>query len=70
MDKRSKVEIDLCVNNILGAINTRLLKAYADLHPLIPQAGVLIKLWAKKQKLIQTSRFSSYALILMLIHFL
>lgn len=29
------IEIDICFNNILGVINSKLLKAYADINPKI-----------------------------------
>lgn len=34
-DTVSGTEIDLCINNILGVINTQMLKIYSELHPLI-----------------------------------
>lgn len=31
-DESNKIEIDMCFNNLLGVINTKLLYAYANLH--------------------------------------
>lgn len=34
-DLNRNVEIDICFNNILGVINSKLLKAYADINTKI-----------------------------------
>ena len=57
------------VNNILGVINSKMLSVYAQI-PWIKQMGILFKLWAKTNGVISTDLLSSYATILMMIHFL
>jgi DNA polymerase sigma len=57
------------VNNILGVINSKLLSVYAQI-PWIKQMGVLFKLWAKSNGVISKDLLSSYATILMMLHFL
>ncbi|CAK63281.1 unnamed protein product (macronuclear) [Paramecium tetraurelia] len=69
-DTVENVEFDLCVNNILGVINTKLLNQYASLHENVRIGGVLLKVWGKAQKLINHNDFSSYQIILMWIAFL
>ncbi|CAD8106407.1 unnamed protein product [Paramecium sonneborni] len=69
-DSNNKIEIDICFNNLLGVINTKLLYAYANLNKKVQQGGVLLKLWGKKQGIINKSCFSSYAILIMWLHFL
>ncbi|CAD8107425.1 unnamed protein product [Paramecium primaurelia] len=69
-DTIENVEFDLCVNNILGVINTKLLNQYANLHEYVKIGGILLKIWGKAQKLINQNDFSSYQIILMWIAFL
>ena len=33
----NSMELDLCLNNILGVINTKLMYAYSQLHPKVQQ---------------------------------
>lgn len=44
---RKNVKLDICVNNILGCVNSLMLKTLSEIHPLIPKLGVVIKAWAK-----------------------
>eukprot|EP00437_Effrenium_voratum_P016637 CAMPEP_0181459060 /NCGR_PEP_ID=MMETSP1110-20121109/32632_1 /TAXON_ID=174948 /ORGANISM="Symbiodinium sp., Strain CCMP421" /LENGTH=882 /DNA_ID=CAMNT_0023583571 /DNA_START=53 /DNA_END=2701 /DNA_ORIENTATION=- len=65
-------DVDISVNNTKALMNSRLLAAYAELDPLIPQFGVAVKLWAKDAKLCGApdGHLSSYAFILMALYFL
>ena len=44
----TKISIDLCINNILGVINSNLLKTYSLIDIRCKQLGKLVKIWAKK----------------------
>ena len=63
------MKIDLIINNILGIINSKFLKVYAGVR-WVKNLGILVKLWGKSVDLIAKNALSSYAMILMLIHFL
>lgn len=71
-DPDSKVQIDVCMNNILAVRNTKLLKAYVDLDPRFRSVCILVKLWAKRRDLNDAYRgtLSSYAYTLLVIHYL
>jgi hypothetical protein len=65
-------EVDLSINNIAPLLNTRLLKSFASLDPLVVELVVVIKLWAKHKRLCGAvdGHLSSYAFALMVIYFL
>lgn len=46
-DVVENVDYDLCCNNILGVVNTKLLAAYSKLSPKVEMGGVLLKVWGK-----------------------
>lgn len=62
--------MDICINNILGVINSNMLKVYCEIDPRVEQLGKLVKLWAKAKMVSSQSNYSSYAMILMVIYFL
>ncbi|KAH9822569.1 hypothetical protein DFH28DRAFT_839144, partial [Melampsora americana] len=71
------IAADLNCNNLLGCLNSALLKAYNDLSPgVFRPMGMAIKLWAKSRGICDPSgslgptTTSSYTLILMLIGYL
>ncbi|CAF5077017.1 unnamed protein product [Rotaria sp. Silwood1] len=68
----SDIEVDISVNNLLPIENTRLLKMYSDIDPRVRELGFVVKTLAKKCNICDASRgtLSSYAYILMVIHFL
>lgn len=66
---QKEIKIDIIVNNILGIINSKFLSVYASVR-WIRNLGILVKLWGKAVNLIGKSALSSYAMILMLIHYL
>lgn len=71
-DPKSKLQVDVCVNNILAVRNTELLKAYVDLDERFRYVCVLVKLWAKRRDLNDAyhGTLSSYAYTLLVIHYL
>lgn len=71
------IAADLNCNNLLGCLNSALLKAYNDLSPdVFRPMGMAIKLWAKARGICDPSgslgpiTASSYTLVLMLIGYL
>ncbi|CAD8109171.1 unnamed protein product [Paramecium sonneborni] len=70
LDSQNLIFIDLCYNNLLGAINTRLLKAYSQLDEKVKKGGILLKMWGKGAKIINNFLFSSYSIIILWLHFL
>ena len=66
---KQEIKIDLIVNNILGVINSKFLRVYAGVR-WVKNLGILVKLWGKSVGLIDKKALSSYAMILMLIHYL
>lgn len=69
-DKR--FDIDLSCQNSVALQNTRLLKAYADMHPRVRELGIAVKLWAKAAQVCGASRrhLSSYTFTLLTIYFM
>ncbi|CAF2855237.1 unnamed protein product [Rotaria sp. Silwood2] len=66
------IAIDISLHNMLAIENTRLLKTYTKIDPRVSQLGYMIKHLAKLCYIGDASRgtLSSYAYIIMLIHFL
>merc|ERR1712232_19362 len=66
------LDIDLSVNNTKPLLNTRLLKAYTTLDPMVCELGLAVKLWAKARGLsgAAAGHLSSYALVLMVVYYL
>ncbi|KAL6060945.1 RNA uridylyltransferase [Balamuthia mandrillaris] len=72
VDPKSRLSCDICVNNLLALYNTRLIAAYAEIDPRLRTMCYIIKHWAKKRQLNEPYRGtpSSYAWVLLVIHFL
>ncbi|KAL4485063.1 hypothetical protein ABPG72_014583 [Tetrahymena utriculariae] len=68
--KDQTISIDICINNLLGCANSKMLKVISQAHPLIEKLGIIIKYWAKSNGLISKRNLSSYAFILIMICFL
>ncbi|KAL8280590.1 hypothetical protein RQP46_006913 [Phenoliferia psychrophenolica] len=70
------IEVDINTNERLGVLNSRLINAYCELHPLVRPLCVFIKFWAKQRELNDPGgqkgpvTFSSYTLILLVIAYL
>jgi len=67
-----KTEVDLSCHNLQALQNSALLKAYCNLHPLIRDLVILIKVWAKSDNVAGASEqhLSSYSWTLMTLYFL
>ncbi|CAE8590260.1 unnamed protein product, partial [Polarella glacialis] len=67
-----KVDVDLSCNNVHGLRNTQLLKAYAELSPVLRELVVLVKQWAKRKGVLGASsgQLSAYSFTLLAIYFL
>eukprot|EP01132_Coremiostelium_polycephalum_P006718 gene6718-8328_t len=63
---------DLCFNNELAIVNSRLLKEYTSVDPRVKQLMYLVKIWSgvKNINVSSDGTFSSYALNNMVIQFL
>ncbi|KNA18482.1 hypothetical protein SOVF_070410 [Spinacia oleracea] len=72
MDPVTGISCDICVNNVLAVVNTKLLRDYAEIDGRLRQLAFLVKHWAKSRGVNETYQgtLSSYAYVLMCIHFL
>ncbi|KAL0411915.1 UNVERIFIED_CONTAM: UTP:RNA uridylyltransferase 1, partial [Sesamum latifolium] len=72
MDPVTGISCDICVNNLLAVINTKLLRDYARIDVRLRQLAFIVKHWAKSRRVNETYQgtLSSYAYVLMCIHFL
>ncbi|XP_076929972.1 UTP:RNA uridylyltransferase 1-like [Bidens hawaiensis] len=72
MDPATGISCDICVNNLLAVINTKLLRDYSKIDPRLRQLAFIVKHWAKSRGVNETYQgtLSSYAYVLMCIHFL
>lgn len=61
--------MDLVVNNINGVRNSMILEKYSQ-NIFIRNLGVVLKKWAKKNRLISPQRMSSYGLMLLMLYYL
>ncbi|XP_057851220.1 uncharacterized protein LOC131061514 [Cryptomeria japonica] len=71
-DPATNISCDICINNILAIVNTKLLHDYAQIDVRLQQLAFMVKHWAKCRKINETYQgtLSSYAYVLMCIHFL
>ncbi|XP_027334652.1 UTP:RNA uridylyltransferase 1 isoform X2 [Abrus precatorius] len=72
MDPVTGISCDICINNLLAVVNTKLLRDYARIDARLRQLAFIIKHWAKSRGVNETyhGTLSSYAYVLMCIHFL
>ncbi|GMI99054.1 UTP:RNA uridylyltransferase 1 [Hibiscus trionum] len=72
MDPATGISCDICINNVLAVVNTKLLRDYAKIDARLRQLVFIVKHWAKSRGVNETYRgtLSSYAYVLMCIHFL
>lgn len=71
MDPVTELSCDICVNNLLAVVNTKLLKDYAQIDERLRQLAFIVKHWAKSRRVNETYQgtLSSYAWVaLLLIH--
>eukprot|EP00045_Choanoeca_perplexa_P014243 m.166328 g.166328 ORF g.166328 m.166328 type:complete len:627 (-) comp16619_c0_seq9:126-2006(-) len=71
-DSVTKFHCDINCDNVLGLRNTELLACYGRMDPRFLQLGFFLKRWAKVCHINDASQgyMSSYALIMMLLHYL
>lgn len=72
VDNISGCECDININNTVGVRNTHLLRAYCVVDSRVKPMVMLVKKWAKTHSINDASQgtLSSYALTLMVIHYL
>ncbi|KAF8380367.1 hypothetical protein HHK36_027852 [Tetracentron sinense] len=72
MDPVTGISCDICINNVLAVVNTKLLRDYAQIDARLQQLAFIVKHWAKTRGVNETYRgtLSSYAYVIMCIHFL
>ncbi|KAL3616599.1 hypothetical protein CASFOL_039989 [Castilleja foliolosa] len=72
MDPLTGISCDICINNVLAVVNTKLLHDYARIDVRLRQLAFIVKHWAKSRAVNETYRgtLSSYAYVIMCIHFL
>ncbi|EGD81100.1 hypothetical protein PTSG_11137 [Salpingoeca rosetta] len=72
IDKKTGTEVDVNCANVLGLVNTRLIRTYTKVDDRFRHLGFLVKLWAKACNLNDASMgtLSSYAWLIMTIHYL
>ncbi|GER57476.1 poly(A) polymerase cid [Striga asiatica] len=72
MDPATGISCDICINNVLAVVNTKLLHDYARIDVRLRQLAFIVKHWAKSRGVNETYQgtLSSYAYVLMCIHFL
>eukprot|EP00927_Polykrikos_kofoidii_P061034 TRINITY_DN55925_c0_g1_i1.p1 TRINITY_DN55925_c0_g1~~TRINITY_DN55925_c0_g1_i1.p1 ORF type:complete len:1150 (+),score=155.41 TRINITY_DN55925_c0_g1_i1:42-3491(+) len=66
------LDVDFSFQNLAPMRNTQLLRAYAELHPLVRKLVMGVKVWAKEARVYEAKQchLSSYSLSLMTIYFL
>ncbi|KAF9614865.1 hypothetical protein IFM89_020962 [Coptis chinensis] len=71
-DPVTGISCDICINNVLAVVNTKLLRDYAEIDGRLRELAFIVKHWAKKRGVNVTYQgtLSSYAYVLMCIHFL
>ncbi|TVU31249.1 hypothetical protein EJB05_22930, partial [Eragrostis curvula] len=72
MDPETGLSCDICVNNLLAVVNTKLLKDYSQIDRRLRQLAFIVKHWAKSRRVNETYQgtLSSYAYVIMCIHLL
>lgn len=63
MDPDTGLSCDICVNNLLAVVNTKLLKDYAQIDERLRQLAFIVKHWARSRRVNETYQgtLSSYA---------
>eukprot|EP01114_Cavostelium_apophysatum_P023288 TRINITY_DN8724_c0_g1_i2.p1 TRINITY_DN8724_c0_g1~~TRINITY_DN8724_c0_g1_i2.p1 ORF type:complete len:395 (+),score=68.20 TRINITY_DN8724_c0_g1_i2:85-1269(+) len=71
-DPQTSLQCDICVNNRLAVVNSRLVHHYTEIDPRFRPLGYVIKNWAKAREINEPYKgtLSSYAYVLMVLHFL
>ncbi|KAM5554988.1 hypothetical protein ABKV19_023091 [Rosa sericea] len=63
MDPVTGISCDICINNVLAVVNTKLLRDYANIDARLRQLAFIVKHWAKSRGVNETyhGTLSSYA---------
>lgn len=63
MDPATGISCDICINNVLAVVNTKLLRDYAQIDVRLRQLAYIVKHWAKSRGVNETYQgtLSSYA---------
>jgi DNA polymerase sigma len=71
-DEKRNLECDVCIDNFLAVLNTRMLKTYSLIDDRLRQLVILIKLWAKNRNIADAANgsLSSYSYALLAIFYL
>uniref|UniRef100_I1QT39 RNA uridylyltransferase n=2 Tax=Oryza glaberrima TaxID=4538 RepID=I1QT39_ORYGL len=72
MDPNTGLSCDICVNNLLAVVNTKLLRDYSQIDKRLRPLAFIVKHWAKSRCVNETYQgtLSSYAYVIMCIHYL
>jgi len=72
VDSRRSFECDICINNFLGVVNTRMLRLYSQFDERVRPLVYAVKYWAKRRHINDppSGSLSSYSHVLMVIHYL
>ncbi len=72
VDVRTKTQVDIVVNKMIGVHNSRLLATYAEVEPRFAALALLTKTWASRRALNRAGDglLSSYAHVLTVVHYL
>lgn len=64
-DPTTGISCDICVNNMLAVVNSKLLHDYSRVDVRLRQLAFLVKHWAKRRQVNETYRgtLSSYAYV-------
>ncbi len=66
----SALLVEVTANNYLGCVNSKLLRTYMNLHPKVALVAKLVKAWAQRVGVQSKKCLKSYALMLLVVHYL
>lgn len=71
-DESRHLECDICVDNFLGVVNSRMFKKYSQIDPRVRQLALMVKYWTKKRHIadVPTGSLSSYSYSQLVIFYL
>ena len=70
-DALSGISCDICVENQLAILNTKLLRTYAAIDPRVVPFALIVKYWSKRRQINEPylGTLSSYAFVMLVIYF-
>ncbi|CAD5234416.1 unnamed protein product [Bursaphelenchus xylophilus] len=69
-DQKKLMEVDINCNCVAGVYNSYLLGGLVNFDRRLAILSVVLKEWGKKVKIVDEKRFNSYALVLLIVHYL